>query len=146
MVVELNDPIFRSPQRIDFSARLSLASPTLPMADLLLLKLQRSPFEEKHIQDAIALLLDHRVAQGEVLDQIDHAYIAKLCAQDWSLHTAVYDNSVTLEQVLEKYVEPEEAQLLWRRIELIQEDMDQQKKSLGWMVHQILRRPTQVPS
>ncbi len=143
--VELTIPDFIEDHHIDFKPRLALASPTLPLADLLLIKLQRREFEEKDIRDSIALLLDHRVARGEVEDQIDHAYIAKLCARNWSLFHTVYDNTVTLEQVMDKYVEPEEAQLVWRRIELIQGDMDRQPKSFGWMINQFLRKPTQVP-
>lgn len=129
----------------DLSSRLALASPTLPLADLLLFKLQRQPFEERDIQDAIALLLDHRVAKGEAEDQIDHEYIAKLCADNWNLFHRVYDNTISLEKILDKYVEPEEAQLVWRRIELIQGEMDRQPKSFGWMVNQFLKKPTQVP-
>jgi len=141
--IELCDPIFR---HADLSARLALASPTLPLADLLLIKLQRVKFAEWDIQDSIALLLDHRVAPGEAQGQIDHAYIARLCARNWGLFHAVYDNTVALEKVLDQHVEPEEAQLVWRRIELIQGDMDQQPKSLGWMLKQIFRKPTQVPA
>lgn len=129
----------------DLSARLTLPALTLPLAELLLLKLQRRPFEEKDIQDAIALLLDHRVARGEAEDQIDHEYIAKLCASNWNLFHKVYDNTVTLEKALDEYLEPEEAQLVWRRIELIQGDMDKEPKSFGWMVNQFLRKPSQVP-
>ncbi len=129
----------------DLSSRLALASPTLSVTDLLLFKLQRQPFEERDIQDAIALLLDHRVAKDEAEDQINHEYIAQLCRRNWQLFHRVYDNTVTLEKILDKYIEPEEAQLVWRRIELIQGDMDQQPKSLGWMIHQFLKKPTQVP-
>jgi hypothetical protein len=142
ITVDLCDPKFN---HADLSARLALASPTVPLADLLLIKLQRTPFVEKHIQDSIALLLDHRVVRGEAEDQINHEYIGKLCAGNWRLFTTVYDNTVTLEKILDKYLEPEEAQLAWRRIELLQADMDQQPKSFGWMVNQFLRRPTEVP-
>ena len=142
LVVELCDPNFGF---VNFARRLTLASPTLPPTDLLLIKLSRRPFEERDIQDAIALLLDHRVARGEAEGQIDHTYVAKLCAQNWKLFHAVYDNSVTLEKILDQYLEPAEAQLVWRRIELIQGEMDQQPKSFGWMVNQLLRKPTQVP-
>jgi len=139
--IELCDPKF---DYADLSSRLTLASPTLSMTDLLLFKLQRQPFEERDIQDSIALLLDHRVAKGQAEDQIDPEYIARLCVNDWKMFHCVYDNTVTLEKILDKYIEPEEAQLVWKRIELIQSDMDQQPKPLGWMVNQFLRKPGQV--
>ena len=142
ITVELCDPNFGF---ANFARRLTLASPTLPLTDLLLIKSSRRPFEARDIQDTIALLLDHRVARGEAADQIDSAYIAKLCAQNWKLFHAVYDNTVALEKILDEYLEPEEAQLVWRRIELIQGEMDRQPKSFGWMANQFLRKPTQVP-
>ncbi|MBI3536401.1 MAG: hypothetical protein HY070_02380 [Chloroflexi bacterium] len=142
---DLYDPIARDDHRIDLSARLALASPTIPLADLLALKLQKKKLGEKEIKDAIALLLDHRVAKGETEGQIDHLYIARLTRGYWSLWTTIYDNTITLENDVEKYLDPEEAQLVWRRIELIQGDMDLQTKTPLWMINQILRRPTQVP-
>lgn len=143
--IELSDTTFHEDHRIDLSTRLALSSPTLPLADLLLIKLQRKTFAEKDVQDSIALLLDHRVARGEAAEQIDHLYIAQRTRGYWSLFTTVYDNAISLEKVLPKYLEPEEAQLVWRRIELIQGDMDFQPKSLTWMANQIVRRPSQVP-
>ncbi len=143
--IDLTVPDFRHNHRIDLGPRLGLASPTLPAADLLLIKLQRK-MAEKDIQDAVALLLDHRAAPDDEEDHINHEYIARLCAHDWGLFTAAYDNTVMLEQVLDKYLDSEEAQLVWRRIESIQEDMDRQPKSLGWMLNQIVRHPSQVPA
>ncbi len=143
--IEVSAPVYRADHRIDLTKRLALAAPTLPLADLLLIKLQRSEFTEKDIQDSIALILDHRVGRGEGEDQIDRAYIARLSSKDWGLFTTAYANLVGLEQVLDKYLEPEEAQLVWRRIELLQEDMDREPKSFSWMVNQVLRRPSEVP-
>ncbi|MBI3915178.1 MAG: hypothetical protein HY327_13455 [Chloroflexi bacterium] len=142
---ELWNPVYREGHRLDLSARLALASPTIPLADLWLTRLQRKKFGANEIKDAIALLLDHRVAKGEAEGQIDHLYLAQLTRGDWSLWTTVYDNTIELENQVENYLDPEEAQLVWRRIELIQGDMDLQKKSPLWMMNQILRRPTQVP-
>ena len=110
----------------------------------MLIKIARVKFEEKDIQDSIALLLDHRVGRGEGEDQIDRQYIAKLAGKNWGLFTTAYDNTVALEKILDRYLEPEEAQLVWRRIELLQEDMDREPKSFGWMVNQFLRRPSEV--
>ncbi len=143
--IEVSAPDYREDHLIDLTPRLTLVSPTLPLADLLLIKLTRVEFEVKDIQDSIALLLDHRVGRGEDEDQIDRAYIAKLAARQWGLFTTVYDNTVALEKILDQYLEPEEAQLVWRRIELLQEDMDKEPKSFGWMINQIVKRPTQVP-
>jgi hypothetical protein len=143
--IELSDVNFREDYALDLSGRLPLASPTLPLDDLLLIKLQRREFKEKDTQDSIALLLDHRVAREEAEEQISHTYIAQRTRGDWRRFHTVYDNTILLESNLPKYLEPEEAQLVWRRIELIQGEMDRQPKSLGWMVNQFVRKPTEVP-
>ncbi len=142
--IEVTVPDFREDHRIDLAPRLALASPTLPMADLLLIKLGRIRFEDKDIKDSIALLLDHETAEEEAVGKINSAYIAGLTASDWGLFRTVYDNTVTLEKVVDKYLEPEEQRRVWRKIETIQGDMDSKPKTLGWMINQILRRPTKV--
>jgi hypothetical protein len=141
-IVEVCDPVFSF---ADLTSRLTLTSPTVSLTDQLLIKLSRTVMEEKDFQDVVALLLDHRVARGEAEDQIDREYIARLAGRDWKLFTALYDNSVLLEQTIDKYLDSEEQQLVWRRIELLQEDLDREPKSFTWMANQILRRPTQVP-
>ena len=140
VTVELLDTYFHGLADFDLESRLELDPLTLPLADLLLLKLQRFHFAEKDIQDSIALLLDHRVASGGDQETIDRDYIYGLTNRHWGLWTTVFDNTVTLEKILDRYVEPEEAQLVWRRIELLQEVMDGKRKSLGWWLRAIPNR------
>jgi hypothetical protein len=140
LLADLRDPHFREQASFDLAPRLALDPLTLPLADLLLLKLQRYPFAEKDVQDSIALLLDHRVASGGDEETIDRDYICQLTNRNWGLWTMVFDNTVTLEKILDQYIEPEEAQLVWRRIELIQEVLDARGKSLGWWLRWIPNR------
>ena len=63
----------------DFRKRLELASPTLPVADLLLFKLQVIETNDKDYQDAIALLADQPLTP----DGLDPAGIARFLATDW---------------------------------------------------------------
>jgi hypothetical protein len=123
---------FRDWFSFNLAPRLPLDQITLPLADLLVLKLQRFKFVEKDIQDAIALLLDHRVSSDGDEETIDRDYLYRLTNRNWGLWTTVFDNTVSLEKILDKYLDLEEAQLVWRRIELIQEVMDGKGKSLGW--------------
>jgi hypothetical protein len=108
------------------------------------LAILRQPFDARVAQDAIALLREYSVACG-ASEQIDGAHIARLGARDWTLFHAVYDNLVTLEKVLDKYLEPEEARLVWHRVEALQSELDRAPKSFRWMINQLLRKPTQVP-
>jgi hypothetical protein len=135
--VDVRGTSFEGYFSFNLAPRLALAPLTLPLVDLLLLKLQRVDFRENDIKDAIALLLDHRITDGEAEQEIDREYLYKLTNRNWGLWTTVFDNTVELEKILDKYIEPEEAQLVWRRIELIQEVMDGKGKSLGWWLRRI---------
>ncbi|MGB8646879.1 MAG: hypothetical protein WCF84_16690 [Anaerolineae bacterium] len=158
LTVDVHGTAYRDYFTFDLGARLAADPLTLPLVDLLLLKLQRVQMAEKDIQDAIALLVDHRVAsaarsdrdqQSELTDKydasvpegddeiIDRAYLYKQTNVNWGLWTTVFDNTVMLEKIFDRYLEPEEAQLAWRRIELIQEVMDAQGKSFGWWLRAI---------
>lgn len=126
---------------LDFSARLEAAPLTLPLADLLLQKLARDNFQEKDIQDCAALLVDHRVVMGgDEQEDINREYLYQVVNQDYKLWKTVFDNTVTLEKVFDKYLEPEEAQLAWRRTELLQEVLDGKKHSPGWWVGRVITR------
>ncbi len=140
LTVDVRDTDFRDQAFFDLAPRLALDPTTLPLADLLLLKLQRFDFTEKNIQDSLALLLDHPVAGGGDAEAIDRDYVYRLANRSWSLWTTVYDNTVKLEHIADRYVDRAEAQLVWRRIELIQEVLDGKAKSLGWWLRWIPNR------
>ena len=64
---------------------------TVPLADLLLTKLQIVTLNAKDRSDAYALLLEHELGSGEV-ECIDAARIADLCARDWGLYRTLQIN------------------------------------------------------
>jgi hypothetical protein len=136
---QARDPLFDEYHALDFTARLARSALTLP-SDLLVFKLQRRKFADKDARDAIALLLAHRVTKDAGDEEIDSEYIAELTRRDWGLFTTVYDNTVELEKMLDKYLEPEEARSVWRRVELIQGAMDAARKSPGWLARGLIGR------
>lgn len=64
---------------LDLRDRLAVDDPTLPLADLLLLKLQVVEAGERDLKDGVALLSDHGFAR----EAIDLDYIAAILAGDW---------------------------------------------------------------
>ena len=64
--------------------RLQVDAPTLPLAELLLAKLQIVKITEKDFVDMIALLLEHELGEDD-RTTLNAARIAKLCAEDWGL-------------------------------------------------------------
>lgn len=81
---------------IPMAGRLEADRPTIPLAELLLSKLQIVRINEKDVVDTILLLLDHPMSSGDA-DVIDIERIAAMTAADWGLWR-------TLTQNLEKVV------------------------------------------
>ena len=70
---------------LDFKDRLTVDALTVPLAELLLFKLQIVEANQKDIVDSITLLGDHPVGDRDG-DCINAAHIARLAADDWGLH------------------------------------------------------------
>ena len=141
VTLEILSPQYRKEFAIDFSSRLNVTPLTLPLVDLLLMKLARVNFTEKDVQDAAALLVDHRVTnEGDEEEEINRTRLYQVANNAYRLWKTVFDNTVTMEKTFDKYLEPEEAQLAWRRIELLQEVLDGKAHSLGWWAGRVLTR------
>jgi hypothetical protein len=79
---------FRMCHQLPITERIASEPLTLPLAELLLTKLQIVQMNEKDIRDICALLLDHPFGaqDGEI---INLSRIAQLCANDWGLWKTV---------------------------------------------------------
>ena len=64
---------------IPLTGRLEVDRPTIPVAELLLSKLQIVQINEKDVVDVILLLLDHALGSGDA-DTVDVERIGRLCA------------------------------------------------------------------
>lgn len=76
---------------IPMADRLESDRPTIPLAELLLSKLQIIRINEKDIVDSILLLLDHPLGAGDS-EVIDADRIAALTAADWGLWRTISQN------------------------------------------------------
>ena len=76
---------------IDFSGRLEVDSQTVPLAELLLLKLQIVNTREKDLQDAVILLCAHDVGQNDD-NIINSGHVAKTLAGNWGFHHTAMTN------------------------------------------------------
>src|ERR671929_1986588 len=82
---------FRMCHEIDLGSRLSLEPRTVPLAELLLTKLQIIELNEKDVRDTVLLLHGHEVGDGDG-DQLNAARIAELCADDWGVWRTITAN------------------------------------------------------
>jgi len=78
--------------------RLELDYPTIPLADLLLEKIQIHEINEKDIKDVMVLLRAHELEGNVDKDVINVDYIVKILADDWGFW---YDAKTNLGKVLE---------------------------------------------
>jgi hypothetical protein len=76
---------------IPLAGRLEADSPTIPLAELLLSKLQIVRINHKDVVDAILLLLDHPLGVGDP-GTIDVERIARLAAEEWGLWRTLTQN------------------------------------------------------
>jgi hypothetical protein len=125
---------FRMSHKIPFGKRLDIEPLTIPLAELLLTKLQIAELNEKDVLDALALLHDHTV-EDEDGDSINGGRVAELCASDWGLWRTFTANLSTVGDRLERYELPEEGkQRIAGRIRELQERIEQEPKSLAWKI------------
>ena len=104
----------------------------MPLADLLLTKLQIVTLNAKDRSDAYALLLEHELGAGEV-ERIDAARIAELCARDWGLYRTLQLNLERLGAALpESGLSDDDQRAIAARIAGITAAIEAAPKSVKW--------------
>lgn len=122
---------FEMCHRLELGPRLELDRQTLPLADLLLTKLQVVEANHKDVIDAVALVVDHPVGEGPAT--IDAGYIAGLCGQDWGLNRTLEISIKRLDESVEALGLPRERTTLVRnRLRELAERIEREPKSLRW--------------
>lgn len=123
--------------KIDFKGRLEVEYPTIPLAELLLEKLQIVNFTEKDAIDVIMLLREHKLGSSDK-DCINWEYIAKLLANDWGFYYTVTTNLNKLRDFFIGYVNKTNVlndvdieDLNGKIIQLL-EKIDSEPKSMKW--------------
>lgn len=101
--------------RIEFGDRLDASTPTLPVADLLLSKLQVVKINRKDVLDALILLAEHPLAQDDGARDaangqgaISLPRILAHTSNDWGWWRTVTGNLAVLEQFLDTDFVPED--------------------------------------
>lgn len=119
--------------KIPFKGRLELDSPTIPLADLTLEKMQIVEINPKDVKDALVLLLEHPIGSGD-REKIDGKYIAKLLGDDWGFYYTVTANLGKLRTLGLEYGALDEDQwvVVRERIEQLESLIEDEPKSRGW--------------
>ncbi len=149
IVSEGNRAIFERPdaglhidifyEKLDFSHiiswkdRLEVDYPSIPLAEMLLEKMQIVQINEKDVIDTIMLILEHPL--GEVdKETINIGRIAALCSADWGLWRTTTMNLDKVRQMAQTYQQltEEQKKIIELQIKTALGRIDQEPKSLAW--------------
>ena len=120
---------------IEFKGRLEVDYPTIPVADLLLEKLQIVRLNEKDIKDMIVLFREHPVKETNE-DAVNCRYIARLFAKDWGFYYTATTNLKRLrDDFISMYDIPQEdVKRIKARINELLKAIEREPKSLRWRI------------
>ncbi len=123
---------FEMCHKLPLTERLTLEPLTLPLAELLLTKLQIVQINEKDLRDICALLLDHPLSESDD-ETINTARMAQLCAEDWGLWRTVTGNLDRTTAFVEQLeLAPEQRNTIRERVEGIRHALDDVFKPMKW--------------
>jgi len=118
---------------IPWNGRLEVDTPTIPLAELMLEKMQIVRINEKDVIDTIMLVLEH--ALGDIdQETINTARIAELCGQDWGLWRTATMNLEKVRQLAQGYTQlsDEHKATVTARVAGIAGRIETEPKNLAW--------------
>jgi hypothetical protein len=118
---------------IRWNGRLEADWPTIPMAEMLLEKMQIVKINEKDLIDTIMLFLEHPLGDADT-ETINMAQVARLCAADWGLWRTTTMNLQKVRQIAETYPQLSSADkaTVARQVETALARLEAEPKPLAW--------------
>jgi hypothetical protein len=115
--------------------RLEVDSPTIPLAELLLEKMQIVKINEKDVIDTIMLLLEHPLGDQDS-ETINTRHVAKLCANDWGLWRTTTMNLDKVRLLAQGYgqLTDEQKAKITEQVNLIMKRLEDEPKPFAWKV------------
>ncbi len=125
--------VFEMCHKLDLKDRLRLDKFTIPLADLLVTKLQVVEITEREYKDIIALVHDHEVGDTDAPEIINGTYIASLCANDWGIYKTLTVNIANILSEVSRYeLDPEAAKVVSIRLRDLQNMIETIPKTSRW--------------
>lgn len=121
--------------RVPWNGRLEQEEATIPLAEMLMQKMQIVQINEKDIIDTIMLLLE-RPMGDEDGDTINIGLVAGVCARDWGWWRTLTMNLRKVEQMATTYpqLSDEEKRRVAEQVEAALARIEAEPKSLGWKI------------
>src|SRR3990170_1585132 len=118
---------------IPLDGRLEADSPTLPLAELLLEKMQIARINEKDLIDTIMLLREHPLGPGDD-ETVNLRVVTGLTSRDWGLWRTVTGNLTIVGEHLLSYpqLNADDRRILAERLQELRQAIDDAPKTPGW--------------
>jgi hypothetical protein len=130
--VDLFIHAFRMCHEIPLGDRLELESGTVPLAELMLTKLQIVEVNEKDIRDTVLLFHGHPIADHDD-GAVNGARIAELCAADWGLWRTITANLERCRGHVSDYdLDAGDRERIAGRFDELLDRIEAEPKSRGW--------------
>ena len=118
---------------IYWTNRLEVDNPSIPLAEMLLEKMQIVKINEKDVIDTIMLLLEHPLGDKDQ-ETINIKYIAGLCGNDWGLWRTTTMNLEKVHQLALGYTQltDEQKETIASKVNSALARLEGEPKSLAW--------------
>lgn len=118
---------------VSFVDRLEVEELTLPLAELLLEKMQIVQINEKDLIDSIMLLREHPVGDSDN-ETVNVDIIAKILGKDWGFWRTVTGNLKILSDILDNYkgLSQNDRDIVRKRIQELEVRVESEPKTLRW--------------
>lgn len=115
--------------------RLEVDSPTIPLTELLLEKMQIVQINEKDVIDTIMLLIEHPLGDVDK-ETINIKLAAQLCAKEWGLWRTTTMNLDKVKQLAQSYSQltPEQKIKVTTQVDQILARLNDEPKSMAWRI------------
>lgn len=120
--------------KVSFRDRLHLDSPTIPLAEMALEKLQIVTLNEKDVKDMLMLFAAHPVGEQDK-ETINGAYIADIMSKDWGFYYTTTVNLGKIRNGIERYKQyfsSSDVENIGDRIDQLLQMIDKAPKALRW--------------
>src|SRR6266498_2519028 len=118
---------------VRWNGRLEQEEDTIPLAEMLMQKMQIVQINEKDVIDTIMLLLEHPLGDRDG-DTINVKRVAKLCADDWGLWRTTIMNLDKVEKLAQQYKQltSEQKNKIESQVKVALERLENEPKPLAW--------------
>lgn len=120
--------------KVSFRNRLHVDSPTIPLAEMALEKLQIVTLNEKDVKDMLMLFAAHPVGDHDQ-ETINGAYITDIMSKDWGFYYTTTINLGKIRNGIERYKQhfsSTDVQSIAGRIDQLVQMIEKAPKSLKW--------------